>query len=186
MRQVPPVTREWPAVEDDASRAPSHATMRAPLLAWPLATLLGLRGKGWDDPLAILIVAVLLAMFVFYLIALSKVQRILEQRGESLFYPWRVLEPKKKARRIDGILSTSIRRLKSGEDEEDVLATLRLHLEGRLRGEAGRHYERAVEGLRDAAGRDWVFDKDRRERSLDEAERELWMTRAENLNEMLR
>ena len=43
----------------------------------------------------------------------------------------------------------------------------------------------AVEGLRDAAGRDWVFDKDRRERSLDEAERELWMARAEYLREMI-
>ena len=94
-------------------------------------------------------------------------------------------EPKKKARRIDGVLSTSIRRLKSGEDEEEVLATLRLHLEGRLRGEAGRHYARAVEGLRDAAARDWVFDKDRRERSLEEAERELWMARAEYLREMI-
>ena len=64
-------------------------------------------------------------MFVFYLIALFKVQRILEERGESLFYPWRVPEPKKKARRIDGVLSTSIRRLKSGEDEEgDALTYL--------------------------------------------------------------
>ncbi|MCJ2540805.1 MAG: hypothetical protein LN414_06000 [Candidatus Thermoplasmatota archaeon] len=94
--------------------------MRAPLLAWPLATLLALRGKGWDDPYLILIIAALLAMFVFYLIALSKVQRILEERGESLFYPWRVPEPKKKARRIDGVHSTSIRRLKSGEDPVDA------------------------------------------------------------------
>ncbi len=187
MTQVPPVTREWPAVEDDSRHAPSHATRHATaLLAWPLLTLLALNSRGWDDPYLILLAAALLAMFVFYLIALSKVQRILEERGESLFYPWRVSEPKKKARRIDGVLSTSIRRLKSGEDEEDVLATLRLHLEGRLRGEAGRHYARAVEGLKDAAGRDWVFDKDRRERSLDEAERELWMTRAEYLKDMIR
>ncbi|NOQ53746.1 MAG: hypothetical protein GQ558_03970, partial [Thermoplasmata archaeon] len=78
-----------------------------------------------------------------------------ERPGESLFYPWRVPSPKKKARHIDGVLSTSIRRLKSGEDEEEVLSSLRLHLEGRLPGEADRHYRRAVEGLREAAGRDW-------------------------------
>ena len=35
-------------------------------------------------------------------------------------------------------------------------------------------------------GVDWVFDKDRRERSLEEAERELWMARAEYLKEMIR
>ncbi len=101
-------------------------------------------------------------------------------------YPWRVPSPKKEARHIDGVLSTSIRRLKSGEDEEEVLSTLRLHLEGKLPKEADRHYRRAVEGLRDAAARDWVFDKERRERSLDEAERELWMTRAEYLKELIR
>jgi len=148
-------------------------------------TVLALHSKDWDDPLFILIATGLLAMFGLYLWAMHKVERQLNAEGESMFYPWRVPEAKKKARRIDGILSTSIRRLKSGEDEEEVLATLRLHLEGRLRGEAGRHYTRAVEGLRDAAGRDWVFDVDRRERSLDEAERELWMARAEYLREMI-
>ena len=72
----------------------------------------------------------------------------------------------------------------SGEDEEGVLATLWLHLEGRLRGEAGRRYTRAVDRLRDAAGRDWVFDKDKREGDLEEAERALWAKRAEYLREM--
>ena len=159
--------------------------MYAPLLAWPLLTFLALHSRDWDDPLFILIATGLLAMFILYLWAMIKVERQLNAEGESLWYPWRVPSTRKETRRIDGVLSTSIRRLKSGEDEEEVLSTLRLHLEGRLRGEAGRHYARAVEGLRDAAGRDWVFDKDRRERSLEEAERELWMARAEYLKEMV-
>ena len=50
---------------------------------------------------------------------------------------------------------------------------------------AGRHYERAVESLEEAAGRDWVFDSDRRERALEEAERALWMARAEYLKEKI-
>ena len=150
----------------------------------PLLALLSLRNPG--GPLSILILIALLASFIVFIWTIYKVEKSLNAEGESLWYPWRVPEPKKKARRIDGVLSTSIRRLKSGEDEEEVLATLRLHLEGRLRGEAGRHYARAVEGLRDAAGRDWVFDKDRRDRSMEEAERELWMARAEYLREMIR
>ena len=67
----------------------------------------------------------------------------------------------------------------------DVLSSLRLHLEGKLPREADRHYRRAVEGLRDAASRDWVFDAERRERALDEAERELWMARAEYLKDLM-
>jgi len=42
-----------------------------------------------------------------------------------------------------------------------------------------------VEGLRDAMGRHWVFDAVRRESALEEAEKELWMTRAEYLREMM-
>jgi len=53
-------------------------------------------------------------------------------------------------------------------------------------GEARCHYERAVESLEEAAGRDWVFDAERREGALGEAERALWMTRAEYLKEMMR
>ena len=124
-----------------------------------------------------------LAMFVIFLWGMYKMERQLNLEGQSLTYPWRVPSPKKKARHIDGVLSTSIRRLKSGEDEVEVLATLHLHLEGVFSGEADRHYQRAVEGLRDAASRDWVFDVERRERALEEAVMELWMTRAEYLIE---
>ncbi len=62
---------------------------------------------------------------------------------------------------------------------------LRLREEGKLPREADRHYRRAVEGLRDAASRDWVFDSERRERALDEAVMELWMTRAEYLKDLM-
>ena len=126
-----------------------------------------------------------LAMFVIFVWALYKMERQLNLEGESLTYPWRVPSPKKEARHIDGVLSTSIRRLKSGEDEVEVLSSLRLHLEGQLPKEADRHYRRAVEGLRDAASRDWVFDSERRERALDEAVMELWMTMAEYLKELM-
>ena len=74
---------------------------------------------------------------------------------------------------------------KSGEDELEVLSSLRLHLKGQLPKEADRHYRRAVEGLHDAASRDWVFDSERRERALDEAVMELWMTRAEYLKDLM-
>jgi hypothetical protein len=128
---------------------------------------------------------IFLAMFVIFIWALYKMERQLNLEGESLTYPWRVPSTKKEARHIDGVLSTSIRRLKSGEDEEEVLASLRLHLEGKLPREADRHYQRAAEGLHDAAARDWVFDTERRERALDEAVMELWMARAEHLRELM-
>ncbi len=126
-----------------------------------------------------------LAMFVLFLWAMFKMERSLNDEGESLFYPWRVPSTRKKARHIDGVLSTSIRRLKSGEDEAEVLSSLLLHVEGNLPKAADRHYRRAVEGLRDAAARDWVFDRERRERALDEAVMELWMARAEYLKDVM-
>ncbi len=110
--------------------------------------------QSLPDPLSALLVAGAFAAFAVFVWTIYRVERSLNAEGESLFYPWKVRNPRKHARRIDGVLATSIRRLKSGEDEVEVLATLRLHLEGRLHGEAGRHYRRAVEGLRDAAGRD--------------------------------
>jgi hypothetical protein len=43
-----------------------------------------------------------------------------------------------------------------------------------------------VEHLEEASRRDWVFDAERRESALEEAERALWMARAEYLREMMR
>ena len=127
----------------------------------------------------------MVAFFVLFVWTIYKIEQSLNREGESLFQPWRVRSPVRHARRIDGVLATSIRRLKSGEDEEEVLATLSLHVARELPKEARRHYDRAVARLEEAAGRDWVFDAERRERALDEAERCLWMTRAEYLREMM-
>jgi hypothetical protein len=99
-------------------------------------------------------------------------------------YPWRVPSARKKARSINGVLATSIRRLRSGEDEEEVLATLHLHVD-RLPREARRHHGRAVARLGEASRRNWVFDAERRERALEEAEGCLWAARAEYLREMM-
>jgi len=124
------------------------------------------------------------ASFAVFCWTIYKMERQLNAEGESLFRPWKVRNPRKHARRIDGVLATSIRRLNSGEDEEQVLATLQLHVEG-LPKEAGRHYERAVESLEEAERRHWVFDAERRERALEEAERALWMARTEYLKEKI-
>ena len=131
------------------------------------------------------ILIALLAAIALYVWAMLKIERQLNEEGQSLVYPWRVPSAKREVLHIDGVLSTSIRRLKSGEDEAAVLSTLRLQLDDTLHGEAGRHYRRAVEGLRDAAGRDWVFDAVRREAALEAAVGELWMTRAEYLREII-
>jgi hypothetical protein len=130
-------------------------------------------------------VAGLVASFIAFVWAMLKVERQLNEEGQSLFYPWRVPSPKREVLRLDGVLSMSIRRLRSGEDEAAVLSTLRLQLEDRLHGEAGRHYRRAAEALRDATGRDWVFDAERREASLEAAVNELWRARAEYLREKM-
>ncbi len=169
--------------EHATRHASSHATKRATaLLALPLVTILALR--NWSEPMLLVFTVTWLAMFVLFLWAMFKMERQLNDEGQSLFYPWRVPSPRKETRRIDGVLATSIRRLRSGEDEEEVLTTLRLQVP-ELPREAARHYTRAVERLTEAAGRDWVFDAERRRRDLGEAERELWMTRAEYLREMI-
>ena len=147
-----------------------HAPYHATLLALPILTVLAL--SNWSEPLIAIFTVTWLAMFVIFLWAILKMERSLNSEGESLFYPWRVPSTRKETRRIDGVLATSIRRLKSGEDEEDVLSSLRLQVEGKLPREADRHYARAVERLEEASKRDWVFDAERRRRDLGEAERE--------------
>ena len=62
---------------------------------------------------------------------------------------------------------------------------MRLQLEGKLRGEAGRHCARARERLLSASRRDWVFDAEGREADLEGAVNELWRARAEYLREMI-
>jgi hypothetical protein len=138
-----------------------------------------------DDPLFVLVFASVTIMAVVWIWSIYKVEQSLNVEGESLFYPWRVPSMRRKIRRIDGVIATSIRRLVSGEDEEAVLATPHLHVREELRGEARRWYDLAMDSLEEAAGRDWVFDAKRRQRALEEAEGCLWAARAEYLREMI-
>jgi hypothetical protein len=169
--------------------ATSHATHRAAAyastLAWPLVLFPLLNAPTLsEDPLFVFIFAGIVVMFIVYLWAMHKVEVSLNREGDSLWYPWKVPSTRKEVRRIDGVLSTSIRRLMSGEDEETVLATLRRNAGG-LRGETARHMERAILRLEEASGRDWVFDKERRERDREGAVNELWRARAEHLGDMI-
>jgi hypothetical protein len=128
----------------------------------------------------VLIVAGILAAFVVYVWVLLKVEAQLNEEGQSLVYPWRVPARRREVLRVDGVLSMSIRRLVSGEDEEAVMATLRRN-EDCLEGEGRKHLDRAMDRLGSAAARDCVFDRERRARDLDEAVNELWRARAEFL-----
>jgi hypothetical protein len=123
-------------------------------------------------------------LFIAWLWAMHKVEVSLNAEGDSLWYPWKVPSTRKEIRRIDGVLSTSIQRLMSGEDEEEVLSTLQRNACG-LRGEAARHMERAILRLKEASGRDWMFDTARREEDREGAVNELWRARAEHLREMI-
>ena len=162
-----------------------HATWHATLLAWPLAALLAIHSRDWDDPVLVAILLALLASFAIFVLAMLKVEAQLNKEGDSLVYPWRVPATRREVRRVDGVLATSIRRIVSGEDEAAVLSALRLQLEGVLKGEAGRHYARARERLLTASRRDWVFDAERREADLEAAVNELWRARAEYLKELI-
>jgi hypothetical protein len=169
--------------------ATSHTTRRAAAyasaLVWPLVLFPLINGPTLsDDPLFVLLFASIIIMFIIWLWAMHKVEVYLNAEGESMFYPWRVPSTKKETRRVDGVLSTSIRRLRSGEDEVEVAATLRRNAGG-LQGESRKHLDRALLRLQEASGRDWVFDKERREKALEEAEKALLMARAEYLREMI-
>ena len=98
----------------------SITPLHAPLLAWPFLAFLALRGRGWDDPLLVLIMAALLAMFVLYMWALLKVERQLNEEGESMFYPWRVRSQKRDLLRVDDALSDAIDRLARGDEADDI------------------------------------------------------------------
>ncbi len=142
--------------------------------------VLTVHGGGWDDPVMVLMVTGILAAFVVFVWALLKVEEQLNEEGQSLVYPWRVPAGRREVLRVDGVLSTSIRRLVSGEDEEAVMATLYRN-EDCLGGQARRHLDRALDHLGSAAARDWVFDRVRRALDVDEAVNKLWRARAEFL-----
>ena len=108
-------------------------------------------------------------MFFVFIWTIFKVEKQLNWEGESLWYPWRVRSTRRDARRMDGVLSTCIRRLVSSEDEENVLSTLHLQTSGGrgLPGSARLHYDKAI-------------------LSLEEAVKALWMVRAEHLRVVIK
>ena len=160
-----------------------HATWHATSLAWPLLALLALRGRGWDDPLLVLIMAALLAMFVLYMWAMYKVERSLNAEGESLFYPWRVRNRKRDLLLVDDALSDALHRLARGDEADDIAWNLQFRTrDGRMVPEGARgHYDKAVARMENSRGR----DRETRDRVLGEAEKWMWAARAEYLREMI-
>jgi len=168
----------------------------------PILTLLAFR--SWGDPLLTLCVLVITAMFAVFLWGMFKIERQLNDEGQSLFYPWRVPSPKQKGLRVDNALRHALQAL--ANCEPTVIIAWRLELRtksGKLVPEAARgSYDRAVARLENATG----LEPDERWRVLDEAERRptsreeterlrraredstkwLWAARAEVLREMVR
>ena len=160
-----------------------HATLHAPLLAWPFLAFLALRGRGWDDPLLVLVMAALIAMFALYVWAVLKVERQLNTEGESLFYPWRVRSQKRDLLLIDDAISDALHRLARGDEADDIAWNLQISTrDGEMVPEGARgHYDKAVARLVNSRGR----DRETRDRVLGEAEKWMWATRAEYLREMM-
>jgi hypothetical protein len=85
-------------------------------------------------------------------------------------------------------LSTGLEWLAEGKDEADVatMLNIRTHRGEDLSKESRAHYEKAMEALREADARDWVFQAEERRRSREEAERWLWAARAVWLRGLVR
>lgn len=90
----------------------------------------------------------------------------------------------KERERVDRVLMGAIWALRNGEEVQGVIDGLQRGTrdgEALPEGWARSHYERAVKLLTDGAGRDQVLAWEVRERDLQEGEKMLWATRAENL-----
>ncbi len=61
-----------------------------------------------------------LAMFVLFLWAMLKMERQLNDEGQSLFYPWRVPSPKRKGLQVDDAISVALDRLARGDEADDI------------------------------------------------------------------
>ena len=160
----------------------NHATRHATaLLAAPILTILAF--SRTDDPLFTLCVIGLFAMFAFFLWGMYKVERQLNDEGQSLFYPWRVPIRKRKGLRVDDALANAIHGLE--QCDSTVMIAWRLELrtkDGKLVPEAARgSYDKAVARLETATG----LERSEERRVLREAEKWLWAARAEALREMV-
>jgi hypothetical protein len=66
------------------------------------------------------------------------------------------------------------------------MLVVRTHRGEDLPGEAGEHYGRAMDALREADSRDWVFQAGEWRRAREDGERWLWVARAVWLKGMVR
>ena len=136
----------------------------------------------------LVLAGVLIFLFFFAILVLQGLEERANARGESLVRHGRSRRPRprKPSWHVDEALSTGLEWLADGKDEADVAAMLNIRTHrGEDLSEASRgHYGRAMVALREADAWDWVFQAEERERSLGEAEKELWATRAEHLKEM--
>ena len=158
-------------------RAAPHAT----LLAWPILTILAF--SNWSEPMLLIFTVTWLAMFAFFLWGMYKVERQLNDEGQSLFYPWRVPRRKAKGLRVDDALANALQGL--ADCDSTVMIAWRLELrtkEGKLVPEAARgSYDKAVARLENATG----LERSEERRVLREAEKWLLAARAEVLREMV-
>ena len=152
-----------------------HATLHASLRALPLVLLV-------SYALELVLIGVLAFLFFFAILVLQGLEERANARGGSLVHHGR---PRREPREnpswhVDEALSTGLEWLADGRDEAEVAAMLnvRTHRGEDLSEESRAHYDRAMEALREADARDWVFQAEERRRGREEAERWLWAARA--------
>ncbi len=134
-------------------------------------------------------------LFFFAILVLQGLEERANARGGSLVRRGRPRsrrgrQPAKPSWHVDEALSTGLEWLAEGKDEADVAAMLniRTHRGEDLSEESRAHYEKAMEALRQADARDWVFQAEERRMARaaveaprgfrEEAERWLWAARA--------
>ncbi len=138
----------------------------------------------------LVLAGVLVFLFFLAILVLQGLEERANERGESLIRHGRSgrPRPRRSSWHVDEALSTGLEWLAEGRDEADVAAMLniRTHRGEDLSEESRAHYEKAMDALREADGWDWIFQAEERRWALDEAEKELWATRVEDLKEMKR
>jgi hypothetical protein len=130
-----------------------------------------------SDPEFTLVVIGIAAMLAVFLWGMYKVERQLNDEGQSLFYPWRAPKRKQKGLRVDNALRNALQGL--ADCDSTVMIAWRLELrtkDGKLVPEAARgSYDKAVARLENATG----LERSEERRVLREAEKWLWAARAE-------
>ena len=152
-----------------------HATLHASLIALPLVLLLSYGAE-------LVLIGVGAFLFFFIVLVLQGLEERANARGGSLVRHGRPghQQPKEPSWHVDEALSTGLEWLADGRDEAEVAAMLniRTHRGQDLSEESRAHYEKAMEALREADARDWVFQAGERRMGREEAERWMWAARA--------